>query len=49
MPSDFASSLRAIMHPSLLDKTTIGSFSSFGLKTLSHETKKLFQSTRANI
>ena len=39
----------ATTHPSLLDSTTTGRPSSWGWKTLSQDTKKLLQSTRANI
>ena len=39
----------ATTHPSLLDSTITGRPSSWGWKTLSQDTKKLLQSTRANI
>jgi|TARA_Y100001970_G_scaffold15990_1_gene18055 hypothetical protein len=38
IPKDLASFDLAIMHPSLLDKTTTGFDFKDGLKTLSHET-----------
>ena len=44
MPNAFASLEIATAHPSLLLNTITGRFSSEGLKTLSHETKKLLQS-----
>lgn len=47
IPSLFASSLREITQPSLLDSTTIGLPSRSGRNTRSHETKKLLQSTSA--
>jgi hypothetical protein len=43
----FASSLRKIMPPSLLESTTTGLPIRAGLKTRSQEQKKLLQSTRA--
>ena len=47
MPIFLASFDRATTQPSLLDSTTTGRPSSCGWKALSHETKKLLQSTRA--
>jgi hypothetical protein len=49
MPSAFASLLRDTTHPSLLLSTTTGILSSIGLKTLSHDTKKLLQSQSPNM
>ena len=49
MPKSFTSWERAIMHPSLLERTATGSFASLGLNTLSQEQKKLLQSTNAKI
>ncbi len=47
MPSSLTSSLRAIMHPSLLDNTATGKPFSVGSTILSHEAKKLLQSNKA--
>ena len=49
MPMALLSLLRATTQPSLLERTTTGFPSSSGWKALSHETKKLLQSTRAYI
>jgi hypothetical protein len=47
IPSDLASSLREIIQPSLFESTTTGTPIREGSKTLSHEQKKLLQSTNA--
>lgn len=48
IPKAFASFDRAITQPSLLESTMTGLSTIEGLKTLSQDTKKLLQSTRAN-
>ena len=49
MPNCFTSSDRAIMHPSLFDKTATGFVSRSGRKMRSQETKKLLQSISAKL
>ena len=46
-PRAFASLDSATMHPSLFERTMTGRPTSSGLRTRSHDTKKLLQSTRA--
>lgn len=49
MPHSFASFDRDTMQPSLFESTITGRFCRLGSKTLSHDTKKLLQSTTANM